>query len=245
MASNPPHLLHLPSELVILIGSFIPSLAELAAFIRTCKYLHDCLIEALYKRGIEGDEKQVFSWAWRHPLGVKSDSLQTLRYSLKVGGDPNFRLSEFEPLLHVALSLGRDEMTLLLLQQNSIDVNIRNHRGETPLMVIASLGKVQLADCLVAKVGRDVNAVADNGETALHFAVIKRKIEIVKLLLIVEEVDMLIVDNCDKCSLDWAIDWQEWDMTKLFRDRSEKQYGKRENWWQSGVSQLLNFFLNR
>ena len=76
------------------------------------------------------------------------------------------------------------EVVQLLLQQDDIDVNVRNNWGATPLLITVQNNNVPIVKLLLNRHDVELNVSTIRGETPLLVAIKNDHVEIVKMLLV-------------------------------------------------------------
>lgn len=84
--------------------------------------------------------------------------------------------------LHLAAAVGHEEVTRLLLLQDSIKVDLPDMEGQTPLHLAAIAGHLAIV-CLLLVRGANIESRDDLGRTPLHNAIMHRKPGVVEVLL--------------------------------------------------------------
>ncbi len=119
-----------------------------------------------------------------HAAARSGDYAEVKRY-LDRGFDANLRGPGETTPLHWAVSWGRDDVAMLLMEHGA-DPSLTDDEGETPLYLGARKGYTEttVVEALLAHPKTDVNAANDTGWTALHGASLRGREDMVKLLLL-------------------------------------------------------------
>lgn len=124
-----------------------------------------------------------------------SNNIRVIIYCIENGVDVNIKnVKNFTPL-HLAVSNGHLDASLLLASHKKIDINAKSIDGFTPLIVAAKNGYDKIVGVLLSNPNINVNEVENNHSTALHFAAALNKFEIVKMLVEHKNIDLSIKDN--------------------------------------------------
>ena len=94
--------------------------------------------------------------------------------------------------LHSACYHGKlDTVQLLILEQPSLDINVRNHRGDSPLTLACQAGHLDVIHFLLTLSSCDITHTNKAGDTPLHVACSEGHTAAVKVLC-----------SLDKCAMD-------------------------------------------
>lgn len=113
-------------------------------------------------------------------LATYSNQIETVRFLLNRGADPDVQDDMGNTPLHWACSFGHEAITALLIDHKA-DLSAENASGMTPLHNAASRGRIKLAELLIAK-GADVNAPEVRGWSPLDYARAAKQKEMVDWL---------------------------------------------------------------
>nr|CAA6823206.1 MAG: Unknown protein [uncultured Thiotrichaceae bacterium] len=109
------------------------------------------------------------------------NNIKIVEFLLEQGADINTKTSKpGNTPLHHAVELGREDVSLLLLEQGA-DVKQKNNYTETPLHKAADQGHVRLLKLLLSK-GADINAQTERGITPLDEAIFRKREEAITYL---------------------------------------------------------------
>lgn len=114
---------------------------------------------------------------------VTSNKVDSIKYIIKIGANPNYKYNENTPLNKACL-LGNLEIVKTLVESGaSINSNID---GKVPLTMAANEGHIEIVKYLIEK-GADVNFVAssdlEEADSPLYGAIYNGYLDIVKLLV--------------------------------------------------------------
>jgi ankyrin repeat protein len=180
-------LLSLPNELLLLIGEYIASEADLNSFLRTNHRLHDLLLDYLYQYNIKHHSSECLHWAAEHGI------LGTLKKAINQGANVNagmnlihrvsgkgfFIDSKMTPLSRAAAK-GHKGLVSALLDAGA---DVEAKRGQFPNIapivhaMDAEQGSLETIQILINH-GADVNRNGDYAEAPLLRVVEKGKVEI-------------------------------------------------------------------
>lgn len=108
-------------------------------------------------------------------------------------------LYNLNTILHIAGYKGYFEKTKAILENFTIDINVKNKSDNTPLHVATLNEKNNVLDVikLLVKNGANINAINSNGNTPLHLATIRfeNNAEVIDFLLTQENVNINHIDN--------------------------------------------------
>ena len=107
-------------------------------------------------------------------------------------------------LLHLVSELGHEKAVMLLLKEDSIDVNAKDNHDRTSLTLAAMNGHAKVVDLLLKHPGIDVNCKDDHDQAALLLAARNGYEEVVDLLLKHPGIDVNCKDNEDWAPLSLA-----------------------------------------
>lgn len=118
---------------------------------------------------------------------------------LDSGVDPNMCDCDGNPLLHIVIENGNNEMMDYLLRDEHCDVNRENNFHQTPLIIAVIMDDFQMVKALV-KAGADVNRTDSTGKTALLISLQESRSDIA-LYLIKHGSDVNVVDRLGQSAL--------------------------------------------
>ncbi|TDM06573.1 MAG: hypothetical protein C4K60_18810 [Ideonella sp. MAG2] len=110
---------------------------------------------------------------------INLDLPDLVRKLITQGVDPNTRAEDGQPAIHKAFRDDSPKVVEVLLDQPSLNINIRNNAGETPLMMAAIRGHVNAMKRLIER-GATIN---QEGWAPLHYAASQASAEPLALLL--------------------------------------------------------------
>jgi ankyrin repeat protein len=98
-----------------------------------------------------------------------NEHYHTVKLLLEKGIEVNTRetLRGMNALMH-AIEIDNTKIALLLIEQPSINFDLRNHKGENALMLAVQKGNAQLVKALIEK--SDLMAFRNDGKTAFHLS---------------------------------------------------------------------------
>ena len=92
--------------------------------------------------------------------------------------------------LMYAISSGRKDLALEILENNDVNVNFKNENGNTPLMAAIATKQVKIALKILEKDNVNVNIQDKERHTALMYA-IDKKVEFIALKILEKIILML------------------------------------------------------
>lgn len=141
-----------------------------AALLHVCQNGPEQAIEPLLQAGADikarrgYDKRSVLTAAYGNPR-----STDALRLLLRYGADPNAQDMYGTTPLHWYIEYHYSEVVSLLLEQESIDIHLRDNEGMSPYLTACKHGMYGIAQRL-AEMGADTRARDNRGFTALHHA---------------------------------------------------------------------------
>ncbi|XP_067654008.1 inversin-like [Haliotis asinina] len=139
----------------------------------------------------------VMAAAWKGHRGVVE--LLVVR-----GADVSLVDGDGDNILHLACwGAGDLETVELILSLNKVDINSRGLWARTPVMLAAWKGHRDVVELLVGR-GADVSLVAKDGDNVLHYACLGGDLETVKLILLLNKVDINARNNYGQTAADKA-----------------------------------------
>ncbi|OHS95386.1 hypothetical protein TRFO_10519 [Tritrichomonas foetus] len=125
-------------------------------------------------------------------------------------------------ILHYCTKNNKIHFISLLLQQESIDPNIKNKEGMTPLHIAAQLGFTETIKLLASNQKTDMNAKNDFGLTPLHVAMKNAQKDSVKTLLECDRIDPNITYGSWLKPIEYANQMGLKDIVEVFQKYENK-----------------------
>jgi ankyrin repeat protein len=132
------------------------------------KILIFSLILFLIPAGKAYSRSDTLFFSHRLLLAAYDNSVDSVIYYLKKGGNPNYRDDHGQTALFYAVQNNNKDM-VELLEFNGANINIRNHDGTTPLSLAVWLGYFDIAEYLCYK-GADPNKSDIERAIPLHYS---------------------------------------------------------------------------
>eukprot|EP00794_Sanderia_malayensis_P000577 gene577-1237_t len=123
-------------------------------------------------------------------VAAKYNCVAVARLLVERGADINRRNIYGATALHFSTRRGNTEIARLLLDQNGIDIKIKDNGDVTPLHQAAISGDVEITQKLLDQ-GADIYSKDREGENALHFAASEGNADIVDVLMATFDGDMV------------------------------------------------------
>ena len=115
-------------------------------------------------------------------LLTRNRSEKTVHFLLENGANPNLKDSYGRTLLHQAISLNMEDLSMDLVQKYKADIHATDNLGQTPLHFCSMYHFSELAQLLIQK-GADINHKDNEQKTPLYTAVEHYAIKIIPILL--------------------------------------------------------------
>eukprot|EP00794_Sanderia_malayensis_P000575 gene575-1234_t len=123
-------------------------------------------------------------------VAAKYNCVAVARLLVERGADINRQNIYGATALHFSTRRGNTEIARLLLDQNGIDIKIKDNGDVTPLHQAAISGDVEITQKLLDQ-GADIYSKDREGENALHFAASEGNADIVDVLMATFDGDMV------------------------------------------------------
>ncbi|MHB9148067.1 MAG: ankyrin repeat domain-containing protein [Candidatus Amoebophilus sp.] len=134
----------------------------------------------------------------------------------------------FSPL-HYAVFQKNEVIFQLLINQDHININLRDAQGNTPLHLAVLKGCFNMVEILLLREEVDVNSVNNSGSTVLHLATSQGNVKAIKQLLNCLTLDINIQDIEDQSPLHLAIHWGDIAILDVLLVRKDFQLNLRDN----------------
>ncbi|HIB78097.1 MAG TPA: ankyrin repeat domain-containing protein [Flavobacteriales bacterium] len=121
--------------------------------------------------------------------------------------------------LHVAISMGMDDIAKSIIANPNCDLNIPELSGHTPIHYAIILGNGEIFKTLLSTPHIDINRQDIHGRTALSYACEHNKLNLVSLLLEDHRTQIYLRDNNAQQAIDWARKHQHNDIIKLLKSK--------------------------
>ncbi|XP_042235854.1 ankyrin repeat and SOCS box protein 3-like isoform X2 [Homarus americanus] len=184
---------------------------------------HSKVVKLLLNAGADANMTQGDNWSLPLPKAVVNKNLETVRYLLAAGADPNREDHKFGLPLHVAAGKGLLEITQLLLESGA-DINKVDEFHRTALHVLTyhqnvTADALLVLDLLLEK-NINVNARMQDGTTALMLAIQSNWKDAVFRLL-EHGADVRIMKTVGVLALHFAIEFCPVDTELSSRDSDD------------------------
>lgn len=146
---------------------------------------------------------------------VYQNDYQTFVDLLDSGIDPNTCDCDGNPLLHIVIENGNNEMMDLLLQDEHCDINRENKFQQTPLIIAVIMDDFHMVKTLV-KAGADLNKKDSTGKTALLISLQDSRTDIAQYL-IKHGSDVNVVDCLGQSALFIIIESMDLKCVKMVK----------------------------
>lgn len=166
-------LLNQPTELLLLIASFLSSYSDLSNLTKSCKLLHTHLTSLLYHRDHTKSNSSALSWAAQNCVPA------TFRRALQAGISINGRNAT--TLLHQAAEFDSVEIIQLLLE-SGVFIDAQSETQSTALHTALRSWSWGAAKCLL-QAGAAVNAGDDEQDRPLHLQAVIIPVELVQMMI--------------------------------------------------------------
>eukprot|EP01080_Neovahlkampfia_damariscottae_P006007 gene6007-10005_t len=99
------------------------------------------------------------------------------------GSDINFKKDNGMTALHESLSLGDEEMTRFIIEQENVKLNLKDSTNQTPLFKGCTKANVQFLYKFLNKPGIDYNAIDENGRNFFHILSLNKRYDFFNFMI--------------------------------------------------------------
>lgn len=223
-------LLHLPTELILKLGTYLKAEKDINSICQTSRRLYLILDPYLYCINSRSSSSAL---KWAVLQGVES----TVRKSIEKGAEIEWKNLWGRGLLTLATQRGHIEIIRLLLQTGKVDVDLKDIEGRTPLSWAAECGNEGVMKLLLQTGRVDVDLKDNQGRTPLSRAAEYGNEGVVKLLLLTGRVDIDSRDGEGRTPLSWAAEFSQNAMVKLLLETGKADVNLKDDrgltplWW--------------
>ena len=195
-------------------------------------------VELLLDKGVDVHADNNVGWP---PMVVAAEhgQLAIVETLLARGADPLKGTIGNRLPLHFAAEGGHLSIVSLLLQQPSVDPNLKDYTGQTALFKAANNGHHDVVELLLQQKSVDPDAVSNDGFTPLLQAIFERHQKVAELLLSRADVNPNQPDTTHNQTPLWMASTAGDDILALFLARKDLEIDGQSRWSETPLYQAI------